>query len=134
VHATEVEPDVATGTKVGLAVVATIAGLIGIGLAFAVYIRKRLRAVEPDLLLEAYHYDDALAAFFGGPATIGAALTADVVDKRGIDGVVNGVGSLVRAGGQRLRTVQTGYIRNYALGIAGGAVLLLAWFLMRAGL
>ena len=133
VHATEVEPDVTTGTKVGLAIVATIAGLIGIAFAFAVYIRKRLRAVEPDLLLNAYHYDDALASFFGGPGTIGAALTADVVDKRGIDGVVNGVGTLVRAGGQRLRGVQTGYIRNYALGIAGGAVLLLGWFLMRAG-
>jgi NADH-quinone oxidoreductase subunit L len=134
VHATEIEPDVATATKVTLAVVATLAGLVGIVLAFAVYIRKRVRAVEPDLLLHAYHYDEAMAAFFGGPGQLGAAFTADVVDKRGIDGAVNGVGTLVRAGGNRLRTVQTGYVRNYALGIAGGAVLALGWFLMRAGL
>ena len=99
-----------------------------------VYVQKRARAIEPDLLLNAYHYDDALAAFFGGPGETAATLTADVIDKRGIDGAVNGVGTLVRAGGNRLRTVQTGYVRNYALGIAGGAVLVLAWFLMRAGL
>jgi NADH-quinone oxidoreductase subunit L len=134
VHATEIEPHVATATKVTLAVLATLAGLIGIALAVVVYIQKRARAIEPDLLLHAYHYDEALAAFFGGPGETAAALTADVIDKRGIDGAVNGVGTLVRAGGNRLRTVQTGYVRNYALGIAGGAVLALAWFLMRAGL
>jgi NADH-quinone oxidoreductase subunit L len=134
VHATEVEPDVATGTKVALAVVATIAGLLGIAIAAAVYLKHRLRAVEPDLLLQAYHYDDALAAFFGGPATVGAELTASVVDKAGIDGVVNGVGTLVREGGSRFRVVQTGFVRNYALAIAGGAVLLLGWLTIKAGL
>jgi NADH-quinone oxidoreductase subunit L len=130
---TEAHIDVATGTKVGLAVVATIASLAGIGLAVAVYIKKRVRAVEPDLLLQGYHYDSALAAFFGGPARAGAELTA-VADKVGIDGAVNGVGKLVRGGGGRLRVVQTGLVRNYALGIAAGAVLILGWFLVRAGL
>jgi len=134
VHATEIEPHVATATKVTLAVLASLAGLIGIAFAVVVYIQKRARAIEPDLLLHAYYYDEAMAAFFGGPGVTAASLTADVIDKRGIDGAVNGVGTLVRAGGNRLRTVQTGYVRNYALGIAGGAVLALAWFLMRAGL
>ena len=133
-HGTEIEPHVATGTKVTLAVIAALTGLIGIAVAFAVYIKKRVRAVEPDLLLHAYHYDEALAAFFGGPGQLAAGFTADVVDKQGVDGAVNGVAALVRAGGSRLRVVQTGYIRNYALGIAGGAVLALGWFLMRAGL
>ena len=48
--------------------------------------------------------------------------TAFTVDKKGIDGVVNGVGSLVRQGGTQLRKVQTGYVRNYALGLAAGVV------------
>jgi NADH-quinone oxidoreductase subunit L len=133
VHATEVHPEVATGTKVGLAVVATAAGLIGIALAFAVYIKKRLRAVEPDILLRAWRYDDALAALFGGPGLLGAELTASVVDKGGIDGAVNGVGRLVRGGGSRFRVVQTGFVRNYALAIAGGAALAIGWFVLRAG-
>ena len=36
------------------------------------------------------------------------------------------------ASGDRLRTVQTGYVRNYALGIVGGLVVLVAYFLIRA--
>ncbi|MCU1484097.1 MAG: nuoL, partial [Actinomycetia bacterium] len=133
VHATEVEPDVGTSTKVGLAVIATLAGLVGIVLAGAVYLKHRIKAVEPDVLLHAWHYDEALAAFFGGPGEA-IAEGAAVGDKLVIDGAVNGVGTLVRAGGGRLRVVQTGYVRNYALGIAGGAVLALGWFLVRAGL
>jgi NADH-quinone oxidoreductase subunit L len=132
VHATEIEPNVATSTKVGLAVIAIIAGLVGIALAAAVYLKHRVRAVEPDLLLHAYHYDEALAAFFGGPGEALAEGTG-LADQVVIDGAVNGVGTLVRSGGSRLRVVQTGYVRNYALGIAGGAVLALGWFLVRAG-
>src|SRR5437879_2246619 len=82
VRGAEIESTAATGTKVALAATATIAGLVGIGLAVLVYIQKRVRAVEPDLLLHAYHYDDAIAAVVGGPIEDGAQLTADVVDKR----------------------------------------------------
>jgi NADH-quinone oxidoreductase subunit L len=45
-------------------------------------------------------------------------------DGRGIDGVVNGAAALVGGTSGRLRRVQTGYVRTYALGIAGGAALL----------
>jgi NADH-quinone oxidoreductase subunit L len=48
------------------------------------------------------------------------------VDGRGIDGAVNGAAALVGGTSGRLRRVQTGYVRSYALGIAGGAVLLVA--------
>jgi NADH-quinone oxidoreductase subunit L len=47
-------------------------------------------------------------------------------DGRGIDGVVNGAAALVGGTSGRLRRVQTGYVRSYALGIAGGALLLVA--------
>jgi len=133
VHGAEIESAAATGTKVALAATATIAGLVGIALAIGVYIQKRLRAVEPDLLLHAYHYDEGISALVGGPGEMGAQLTADVVDKQGIDGLVNGAGWLARFVGSKVRVVQTGFVRNYALGIAGGAVLALGWFLVRAG-
>ncbi len=122
-----------TGTKITLAVIATIAGLVGIAVAVAVYVQRRIKAVEPDILLRAYDYDRVLAKVVGRGGEDVAELTATVIDKGGIDGIVNGVGSLVQAAGQRLRTVQTGYVRNYALGIAGGAVVTLAWFLLRTG-
>jgi NADH-quinone oxidoreductase subunit L len=47
-------------------------------------------------------------------------------DARGIDGAVNGAAALVGGTSGRLRRVQTGYVRSYALGIAGGALLLVA--------
>jgi NADH-quinone oxidoreductase subunit L len=132
VHATEIEPDVATGTKVALAVIATIAGLVGIAVAALAYLRHRIRALEPDVFLHAWYYDSSLARFFGGPGTA-VAEGAAVGDKLVIDGAVNGAGALARYVGGKVRVVQTGYVRNYALGIAGGAVLALGWFLVRAG-
>ena len=53
-------------------------------------------------------------------------------DRTIIDGAVNGVAAVVRAGGGRLRTVQSGYVRNYALGVAAGAIVLVALILTRA--
>ena len=50
-----------------------------------------------------------------------------------IDGAVNGVGALFAGAGRRLRTVQTGYVRNYALGLMGGLVVLLAYVAVKAG-
>ena len=40
-----------------------------------------------------------------------------------------GVRGLVRSSGSRLRRIQNGYVRNYALGIVGGVVVLVAYFL-----
>ena len=53
------------------------------------------------------------------------------VDEHVVDGAVNGMGSASTAGGRALRVLQSGYVRNYALGIGIGAVLLLGWFVSR---
>ena len=45
---------------------------------------------------------------------------------------MRGVANLMSTSGDRLRKIQTGYVRNYALGIIGGAVVLVAYFLIRA--
>ena len=50
-------------------------------------------------------------------------------DRVVIDGAVNGVGKLTRGGAVRLRRVQSGYVRGYALMIGLGAVLLIAFVL-----
>ena len=44
-------------------------------------------------------------------------------DRRGIDGVVAGLGSLISAGSGQLRRVQTGFVRSYTLAMFGGALL-----------
>ena len=53
-------------------------------------------------------------------------------DGRGIDGAVNGAAALVGGTSGRLRRVQTGYVRSYALGIAGGAALLVGGLVLVA--
>ncbi|HEV2892041.1 MAG TPA: NADH-quinone oxidoreductase subunit L [Frankiaceae bacterium] len=53
-------------------------------------------------------------------------------DGRGIDGAVNGAAALVGGTSGRLRRVQTGYVRSYALGVAGGAMLLVAGLVLVA--
>jgi NADH-quinone oxidoreductase subunit L len=52
-----------------------------------------------------------------------------VFDLRVIDATANGLGNLTKAVSGRLRFLQTGYVRNYALAILAGALLVLSYFL-----
>ena len=129
------ELEMSGGTQIALAVAAVVAAGVGIAAAAAVYLRRVIdpARVEPELLRRGWRYDEALASLFGGPGRAAAEGVAEIVDARGVDGAVNGLGTLVRAGGTRLRAVQTGFVRNYALGMTAGAVLLLAFFALRMG-
>ncbi len=53
---------------------------------------------------------------------------ANPIDKLVIDGAVNGTGRLVARASASMRKWQTGYVRNYALVLLAGAVLVVAWF------
>jgi NADH-quinone oxidoreductase subunit L len=126
----ETHLDVATGLKWVLAIIATVAALSGLALGYLVYEKRRAKAVEPEFLAHAWYYDEAVSAFMGGPgeeAFEGVAL----FDKEVVDGAVNGTGGGFRLIGRGLRRAQTGFVRNYALGIGVGAVLLLVWFVTR---
>jgi NADH-quinone oxidoreductase subunit L len=126
----ELHIDVSTATKVGLAVVAVLAALAGIAAATQVYLRRKARAAEPELLAHAYYYDEAVSAFVAGPGT----RSFDAVawfDAHIIDGAVNGVAHVVAGAGRRLRSVQSGFVRSYALGVATGVVVVLGYFLTR---
>jgi NADH-quinone oxidoreductase subunit L len=48
------------------------------------------------------------------------------LDNRGIDGLVNGLAASVGGGSGRLRRLQTGFVRSYALSMLGGALLVIA--------
>jgi NADH-quinone oxidoreductase subunit L len=54
-----------------------------------------------------------------------------VVDPEVIDGAVNGIGTAASRTGTLVRRTQTGYLRNYVLGIVLGTVLVLAFMLTR---
>ena len=55
------------------------------------------------------------------------------VDHGFVDGTINGVAQLTAQTGRQLRRVQTGYVRNYALGIGIGAAIILAYVATRVG-
>jgi NADH-quinone oxidoreductase subunit L len=124
-----------------LSTVALVVGVVGIVLGVAIY-RNGLRRDGTDpgverlggfagVLENAYYIDAGLARFVSGPVTAFARFLSDGVDRAGIDGAVNGIAAGARAGGGTLRRVQTGLVRNYALGIALGTVLLLLYVATR---
>ena len=134
VHFGEVHPHVATGTKIGLAAVATAAAFAGIAAAVVVYLKGRREVaakIEQPVLANAWHYDDAISAFMGGPGRAGFEATA-TIDKTVVDGAVNGVGALVAAGSSKARLTQTGFVRSYALGLTVGVVVIAGLILSKA--
>ena len=119
-------------SKVPLAVIATIVALVGIAASVMIYAKHRAKPIEPKILADGWYYDETVSRFMGGPGrkAFGALAWYDATV---IDGAVNGVGRLVRDTAQRIRTVQSGNVRNYAAAIGVGVVLLLAWFVVVRG-
>jgi len=126
----------ASGTKYGLMAVAIAASLSGILIARPIWLRGRKArqdSLEPEVLRRAWYVDQLYQRVVEAPGRALANFSAFVIDAKVIDGTVNGVGALVRAGGSRLRTVQSGFVRNYALAVAAGAVAILFYAVARAG-
>jgi NADH-quinone oxidoreductase subunit L len=113
--------------------VAIVVALAGIASSLAVYAKRRLPALEPRVLENAWYYDVTVARVVGGP---GKAIFDGIArfDTRVVDGAVNGAGAVARGLGGIVRRTQTGFVRAYAALIAVGAVALLAWFVWRGWL
>ena len=116
--------------KYVLLVVAILIAATGIAAAFAVYAKKKAKAIEPRVLEQAWFYDAGAAKLIGGPGR--AAFNAVAwADTHIVDGAVNGTATLVRNVAGQVRKSQSGFTRVYAALMAVGAVVLLAWFLYR---
>ncbi|WP_204039362.1 NADH-quinone oxidoreductase subunit L [Acrocarpospora phusangensis] len=121
-------------SPVGLATLALVAA--GAGYAWLKYGRQEVPVVAPrGSFLTTFArrdlYGDALnEALFMRP---GQWLTRLAVwfDNRGVDGLVNGLAATIGGTSGRLRRIQTGYVRSYALSIfVGAAILAGAWFVV----
>jgi NADH-quinone oxidoreductase subunit L len=113
-----------------LLVVAILIAVSGVVAAIAVYAKGKFKIIEPKILADAWRYDSAVSAIVGGPGRAAFGGVA-AFDAKVVDGAVNGIGSEVRAASGLLRKVQSGLVRSYAFVIGLGAVVLLAWFLLR---
>jgi NADH-quinone oxidoreductase subunit L len=116
--------------KFVLLVIAVLIAATGIAAAFAVYAKKKAKAIEPRVLEQAWFYDAGAAKLVGGPGR--SAFNAVAwADSHIVDGAVNGTATLVRGIASQARKLQSGFTRTYATLMAVGAVALLAWFLYR---
>ena len=119
--------------KYVLLLAAIVVAFTGIALSVAVYAKRRLPALEPKVLENAWWYDATVARLVGGP---GAAAFRGITtfDSRIVDGAVNGVGALARGTGSQVRRSQSGFVRAYAVILSLGTVVVLAWFVWRGWL
>ena len=123
-----------------LALVSVGAGLVGIVIAYLLYrqasieTRERLlaRVRRPLTAWEnGYWVDEVYGALIVKPGMRIAVWSADVLDQRMIDGLVNGIGGAVRRVGDRVRPLQSGFVRSYGALLAAGAVGVVAWIVAR---
>jgi NADH-quinone oxidoreductase subunit L len=126
----EIEPHVDAGTEWFFAITTSVVVLLAMYAAYLVYQRRRLSPLEPRILADGWGYDRAVSWFMGHPGRAGFETMA-WVDANVVDGAVNGTAAVVRGSGSKLRRLQSGFVRNYALLLGIGAVLLLAWFFVR---
>jgi NADH-quinone oxidoreductase subunit L len=127
-----VEAHSATTLKLVLVAVTTVAALAGVFYGRARWLHATdVPQLEPRLLANAYEADTIVDTVVVRPSRAFAD-AAYAVDANVVDGAVNGVATLVGRGGGYLRTLQTGYVRSYALIVAGGTAVLLAWVVFRS--
>jgi len=122
--------------------VSSAAGLVGIGLAYWMYV---LSPSIPEtlatqfkglytLIYNKYFVDEIYDAAIVNPLIGGSSTVLwKGVDVGVIDGAVNGVGSQAKGMGGILRLLQSGSIRNYATWVVFGSVLIIAAIAVSAG-
>jgi NADH-quinone oxidoreductase subunit L len=116
-----------------ITILSILVTVLGAGLAYALFRNGTATQEKPaGALVTAARknlYIDAInEAVFEKP---GIFLTRALVflDGRGVDGAVNGLAASVGGGSGRLRRLQTGFVRSYAMSMLTGALLVVAAFL-----
>ncbi len=117
-------------TVITMAVVAA-----GVAIAYRMYATRPIPETAPEAsALTVAARNDLYGDAFNEDVLMrpGQMLTAGLVeiDDEAVDGVSRGLGALVGGASERLRQVQTGFARSYALSMLAGAVLLLAAILV----
>jgi NADH-quinone oxidoreductase subunit L len=124
-------------------VASTLVAVAGIAVAYMAYM-KRSETFSPkvwservpwaySLFYNKWYFDEIYQATIVRPIYwVSEVVLWKVVDVRIIDGLVNGVASSMSFTSGQLRKVQTGFVANYALAIALGAVIIVGVFFIFA--
>ncbi len=113
----------------------TLCMLAGVALSYVMYGRAQVPVVPPvGSALTRAARRDLLQDDFNHAVLVrpGSALAAALVyfDSKGLDGFVNGLAATIGGVSSRLRRVQNGYVRTYALSMFGGTLVLVATTLL----
>jgi NADH-quinone oxidoreductase subunit L len=118
-----------------LALVAVITALVGIAVAYWLYVRQPkkpeqlAKSLEPvyRTMLNKYWVDELYAATVVRPLVwISDHVLWKIVDVEAIDGTVNGIAQGASAVGDRVRHAQSGNARSYASWVVVGALIVIA--------
>jgi NADH-quinone oxidoreductase subunit L len=124
-------------TEFLLMAISVVLVLVSIYVAYLFYLkrpelatsmRKRFSGVHK-LIYNKYYVDEIYGALIVRPIVNLALFLWKVVDVVLIDGFVNGIADTVKTFSGSAKTIQSGYLRNYALIFLGGAVIVLAFFI-----
>ena len=119
-------------TRVILSFADGIIAIGGVAVAWRLWKSTAVQpSLEPEVPERAWYIDDVYDRLIARPS-IALAKAASEFDRQVIDGAVVGTASAVRRAGAGLRKIQTGFVRQYTLGIVVGAVVLLAFMLVKA--
>jgi NADH-quinone oxidoreductase subunit L len=130
---TETHGHPAPGLELALAAVSLAVALAGLLLGLRAYLwrpevaarlRARLAGLHT-LFSRKYYFDEFYGWAIVRPVFRLADLAFGLVDVGVIDRAVNGTGETVRAAAERLRLLQSGYVRRYALVFALGVAIIL---------
>jgi NADH-quinone oxidoreductase subunit L len=126
-------PVESTTTAVAVPLLTVLVSAAGVLVAWLVVGRNPVPVVRPERVsvpvaaARADLYANAInEAIIARPGTwLTRALV--FVDNKGIDGIVNGTAALLGGTSGRLRRLQTGFVRSYALGMLGGGIVVIAF-------
>jgi NADH-quinone oxidoreductase subunit L len=130
-----------TGSEVLGLVAGGVIAVLGIGLAWWVYLRRpgtatRVRerfAGVHGFLVNKWYFDELYDSLFVRPATTAGSFGRRVIETRIVQGViVGGATGIVRVGSTLARSIQTGYLRAYALVLLAGVAGLTLYFLLNS--
>jgi NADH-quinone oxidoreductase subunit L len=122
-------------------IVGGVISIIGIGVAYTLYMRRqgatlqlrdRARGLH-DFLSHKWYFDELYDTVFVRPVAGFGSFGRTVIESRFVQGfVIGGAVGVVRAGSTIARTVQTGYVRAYALLLVLGVLALGLYFLVQS--
>jgi NADH-quinone oxidoreductase subunit L len=109
---------------------AVVVGLAGIGVAWAIYVAKRVPVPQTVTLFERkFYWDELYGVLWYRPADLAARGLYALVERPLIAGSLTAVTGALGLGSRELSSAQTGLVRNYALALASGLAVLTVVFL-----